>query len=364
MVAPFPFERLPRVAREDAVALRRVARALPSDHAAMRERLGGLLGGAVALTPDVLHRCPPGELHRSLGEPLVAVVLEGASPAARIAVELAPGLAEWIVLRTLGGEAEGTHGQAPLRELERGVLAWASAHVLGPSTWFVRDVVTSASALQDVIGDEGSVVWSAWLRVDQRAGVVRVWVADGAPLTPSPSTTTRPWLSLELRLLVDVVTSTADELATLALGDVVLLDRCDALPLRRASLCARGSRAGYEVARDDARDDAGDDGGWRVVQRMPPEPGAQAPKERRVDDQEQADTLAAVGDAPVELSVELARFSMTLRELAALRPGEVVPGGRAIGERVTLRAGDRAVAEGELVDLDGEVGVRLTALFD
>jgi flagellar motor switch/type III secretory pathway protein FliN len=59
------------------------------------------------------------------------------------------------------------------------------------------------------------------------------------------------------------------------------------------------------------------------------------------------------------VSVELARFTMPLEELGALRTGEVVATGRAVGERVTLRAGGHALAVGELVDVDGEVGVRL-----
>jgi flagellar motor switch/type III secretory pathway protein FliN len=59
------------------------------------------------------------------------------------------------------------------------------------------------------------------------------------------------------------------------------------------------------------------------------------------------------------VSIEVARVSMRIDELAALAPGEVLATGRSIGERVTLRAGDRAVATGELVSVDGEVGVRV-----
>jgi type III secretion system YscQ/HrcQ family protein len=70
-------------------------------------------------------------------------------------------------------------------------------------------------------------------------------------------------------------------------------------------------------------------------------------------------SAALASDVPIELHVELARFSLPLGELARLAPGDVLTTGRRIGEHVTLRAGTRALAEGELVDVDGEIGVRV-----
>jgi flagellar motor switch/type III secretory pathway protein FliN len=72
--------------------------------------------------------------------------------------------------------------------------------------------------------------------------------------------------------------------------------------------------------------------------------------------------LAVVGDAPVDLRVELARVALTLAELGELRPGEVIVTGRPLGAEVVLRAGERAVAMGELVDVEGELGVRILRL--
>jgi len=72
--------------------------------------------------------------------------------------------------------------------------------------------------------------------------------------------------------------------------------------------------------------------------------------------------LRAAGDAPVDVVVELARVALPLGELAALRPGEVLVTGRSLGERVTLRVGERILAQGELVDVDGEIGVRILSI--
>jgi flagellar motor switch/type III secretory pathway protein FliN len=43
-----------------------------------------------------------------------------------------------------------------------------------------------------------------------------------------------------------------------------------------------------------------------------------------------------------------------------LARGDVLALGRRIGEPVILRVGGVAVARGDLVDIDGEVGVRIT----
>jgi type III secretion system YscQ/HrcQ family protein len=66
-------------------------------------------------------------------------------------------------------------------------------------------------------------------------------------------------------------------------------------------------------------------------------------------------------DAVIELTVEVARFSLTVAELSRLRAGDVLVTGRRIGERVQLRVSGGLFAEGELVDVEGEVGVRIVS---
>jgi type III secretion protein Q len=65
---------------------------------------------------------------------------------------------------------------------------------------------------------------------------------------------------------------------------------------------------------------------------------------------------------PVTLEVELARVEVPLCELARLEPGAAIP--LPIDRRglVTLRSGERAVARGELVELDGAIGVRILSV--
>jgi type III secretion protein Q len=70
----------------------------------------------------------------------------------------------------------------------------------------------------------------------------------------------------------------------------------------------------------------------------------------------------AAAGMPVSLEVDLGPVAVPLRELARLEPGGVLPLPIDRSGRVTLRLGERALARGELVDLDGGVGVRIVAV--
>jgi len=68
-------------------------------------------------------------------------------------------------------------------------------------------------------------------------------------------------------------------------------------------------------------------------------------------------------DAPVVVRIEIGSVSMSAREWAALRPGDVIESGRRINEPVVLRVAGREVARGELVDVEGEIGVRVREIL-
>lgn len=87
--------------------------------------------------------------------------------------------------------------------------------------------------------------------------------------------------------------------------------------------------------------------------------------------QELSPTAAAVGrgtdlgrlqNVPVELAVEIGRTRMTIGEALALAPGAVVTVGRLAGEPVDLLVNGRAIARGEIVAVDEELGLRITEI--
>ena len=71
----------------------------------------------------------------------------------------------------------------------------------------------------------------------------------------------------------------------------------------------------------------------------------------------------AVPPLPVDVEIELTRLMLPLSELAALKPGQLLPLRINASEPVLLRVGDRAVARAELVDIEGEVGARILSLL-
>jgi flagellar motor switch/type III secretory pathway protein FliN len=79
---------------------------------------------------------------------------------------------------------------------------------------------------------------------------------------------------------------------------------------------------------------------------------------------EQKNTLdALLLDSPVVVRVEVGTLSLTARQWAALRPGDVLETGIRIAEPVVLRIAGREVARGELVNVDGELGVKISELI-
>ena len=61
------------------------------------------------------------------------------------------------------------------------------------------------------------------------------------------------------------------------------------------------------------------------------------------------------------MRVELGTVEMKAREWAALGPGDVVALGRKIGDPAILRVGGVELARGELVQVEGEMAVRIIA---
>lgn len=369
-VAAYPFGRLPKLTRAERALSRHAARSLPLARLdAVRTALAPLLGAMPALRPLPLETCPPRALRECVAEPLVAVVLRGRARGPFAALELEPRLADCVVDRALGGTAGGAIGQraVALDATSRGVLAHVVGRVmatLGEGAPRVAEVVTTSGGLASAIGDDGAAVWPGILRIGDDEGIVRLWIpAAWLPLAPSPRAGGPALTGLRVELCAEIGGAKLDpsDMRTLAPGDVLVLDIATA---RRHPTGVRGTAllrvAGTATRHRTSFHCALADGTLRVTDIDRSEEPPMTQGERRADAEE--DAVALVGDAPIEVRVEIARVALPLEEIAALRPGEVVTTGRAIGETVTLRAGDRAIATGELVDVDGEVGVRILKL--
>ena len=71
---------------------------------------------------------------------------------------------------------------------------------------------------------------------------------------------------------------------------------------------------------------------------------------------------AMADTAHLELTVQLGTTQLELRELAALVPGQVIPLGRPLAGPYEIHVAGTLIGQGELVDVDGELGVRIVSL--
>lgn len=343
---PYPFERWPKLKRADLPRIARWARTLPvRARADVRADLREWLGVEITVRDRAIHVCEPGGLRTALSEPLAAIVLR--SDRGTLALELSPRLATWAADRILGGE--GVASDTVLTDVERGALAYAGARA-ADAAWKVIGVVTTVEAMVQALGDDGSVVRGWDVAVGEMRGVARVWIPDALSGSDDAASMPLPALSLDVTLDAGTSTLAGSELVQLEHGDVVVLDEAW-WPERCAAGVVGSSRTRWwcdATGRCESIETGLDE----------------SPREgtRAMQDEGVTETMDRVGDAPVFIAVELARFRMSVEELSKVRPGEVLSTGAKLGERVALRVGDKIVARGELVDVEGEVGVQITEL--
>lgn len=72
--------------------------------------------------------------------------------------------------------------------------------------------------------------------------------------------------------------------------------------------------------------------------------------------------LEAVFDVPVRLSVVLGRTKMPVSKLLKMDVGTVVELDRQVGEAIDIYVNDRLVARGEIVLVEGRLGVTMTEI--
>lgn len=72
--------------------------------------------------------------------------------------------------------------------------------------------------------------------------------------------------------------------------------------------------------------------------------------------------VEAVGEVPVVVRVEVGSVELSARQWSELAPGDVLTVGRRVRDPVSIRASGVEIARGELVEVDGEVGVRIVSL--
>ena len=368
-VAPYPYARWPRL----ALGALRGGRAwrtrlTPPEGERARQPANSALGAEVAIAPGAFLDRGRDEALALLSTRDVALcwTLEGRPARTPLVLALPRELAAELAARTLGGDGTDVHPpDAPLDDLSAGALAYLAARLSSEAGSAMRlcTVHTDATGAHSWLPEGGLLILPLTLTLAGRSWSLRTLMPPMPADPPDPAKGSVPALPPDLTLQLcahaATVQLTRAELTTLAAGDALIPERCR---LRRADdgfhgevqLHAAGSTRTTFHCRG-----GGSELRIEHIEHHGGEPTMTEGKVVREDDGGQRASELA-GDAPVELCLELARFTVTLDELARLAPGDALSTGKPIGQRVALRAGKVLVAEGELVDVDGEVGVRLT----
>lgn len=74
--------------------------------------------------------------------------------------------------------------------------------------------------------------------------------------------------------------------------------------------------------------------------------------------------LNRVLDVPLDITVELGRTRMTIRQLLALGPGSVVELDKEAGEALDIMVNGQLLARGEAVVVNDRFGIRITDIVN
>jgi type III secretion system YscQ/HrcQ family protein len=79
---------------------------------------------------------------------------------------------------------------------------------------------------------------------------------------------------------------------------------------------------------------------------------------------EQETSIADIDDMPIMLSFDLGEEMMTFKQVSLLKPGHILNLKKPFSGLVKIRSQNQTIGQGELVDIEGKVGIRITRLFN
>jgi Type III flagellar switch regulator (C-ring) FliN C-term len=314
--SPFPFDRVPRITRRDAAIVSVLARWIVPRHGG---KLATLVGGPVrARFAGIVDHVP--DPHAAVAE----LRLHGLS--IRVTGSARPVRA--LAQRLLGGAPE-LDAPRPLTVAEHAIFALAVAAA-------ITDLALPAEVwpLEPSVAPAGAIVVGFALDLPPGLATTPMTVTAHVPadvvVRAPPRRPPHDW-RFDLPVVVGRCALSRASVAALAVRDVITVERHLALVL-----------AGGEI-------------------------GLDAPAgavEARVTTEYVARDMALVDDAQLEVTVQLGTARLSLRQLGELAVGQIVALGRPLAGPYEVRAAGRVVGQGELVDIDGELGVRIVSIAD
>lgn len=68
-------------------------------------------------------------------------------------------------------------------------------------------------------------------------------------------------------------------------------------------------------------------------------------------------------DVPLVVEAEMGRSNKSVREVLRIGEGSVIDFDKEVGDQVDLKVNGRTIAKGEVVEIEGNYGVRITKLI-
>jgi flagellar motor switch protein FliM len=419
---PFRWTSLEKVSRLQTQLVRRLEWMMPGVAATgevsqtVKSRLKELLEEEVSLTADYVHVVATRNLRRYIGDPTFLAVLAPQPNKTRGFLEVELGLAHAAIDMLLGGGGEAI-SLRPLTDLEEGVMTYviietlkALSPTVDPSLPRLRleGVSRGFEDAVQLIGDETYLaVVQLKASFGAHAGYVRIFIpatvlavanppsdaavrqarrAADAGMHANRLSAVKTWLRAEI---AQVEISAAD-LKQVRERDVVLVEGVTARPDKgeggTAKLKIGPGRNGHfdaEVVVENGRYHAkltalvvDGEGAGDALEEEPldlseaakPEDSTNPGTNPRAKDGKVDETLKGsegaelLNDIPLQVAVELARVPITAEEVVALKVGQVIDLNRVAGEPIDLSVNGKIVARGELVEVDGNLGVRVLSL--
>ncbi len=419
---PFVFSNLEKVSKRHAALVKNLEWMLPSVRStgevssSVRKRLQEMLEEPVSMQAEYVHVVPMSQLQHYIGETTFLAVLAPQPNKTRGLLEVELGLAHHAIDMLLGGAGEAV-ALRPLTDIEEGVMTYviietlkALSPSLDPSLPKLRieGIVRGFEEIQGLIPEgENLAVVQLKAVFGGHSGYVRLVIPEEVLATANPPAdaavrrarraadaeahltrlrNVKTWVRAE----IGNVEISAAELSQLRERDVVLVDQLSCRPDQgqggTAKLKVGYGRAGHldaEIVAEDGRFQAKVTG---ISLGGPPPPGsgeeAGAPEEgaapdedadesttpglvrgrNDVEDAQGAGGADLMNDIPLQISVELGRVSTTAEEVVALKVGHVFDLNRVAGEPLDLSVNGKVVARGELVEIDGNLGIRILSL--
>ena len=354
VVGSYPWQALDLLSRETVARTARLGRVV--QQAVRPEKLGLALGqllGAEAAV--VMHRVAARREPARL--PATQLRLRTPDGDAGLLVGVESKLATMIVSKVLGRPAYFEPPDLPLEPELVGALTAVAIEVArrtGATQALSPELPEERPPAQGGIEVESTVLLDG---LPYRAGL---WL-EGRP-RPTGIATSRPTLArigampLSVPIVGGICLATRTELEQLRIGDVWLCDEGWLVDASGLGNCALAASAGEVGARAMLQADGG------LLLKGGSVPLGQDPVTSEIMSDSDDTLVDAVLDAPVVVRIELGAVSMTAREWAELGPGDVILAGRRIADAALLRVAGREVARGELVNVEGELGVRIQSI--